>query len=194
MPDGDDGLFTVTDLKQYQYCARILYYHACLPDVRPVTRKMELGIRRHETESRRAIRRTMRIEGIEEARRVFDVAVQSQKLGLSGQIDEIIFFADHLIPVDYKLAKKVGAHFRLQIAAYAMLAEEQFGLKVRQGICYLIHSRDAVEIPITHRLRNNVVEAVEQMRRIVDKESMPEPTKQPRACMDCEFRRFCNDV
>lgn len=194
MPDGNETLFTVTDLKQFQYCPRILYYHTCLPDVRPITRKMEMGSRRHETEAKRALRRTMRLEGIENAQREFDVPVQSQKLQLSGRIDELIFFEDHLLPVDYKLAKKVGMHFKVQIAAYAMLAEEAFGLPAFRGICYLTRTRDAVEINLTKGLRKKVWAAIEQMQQITNREAMPEPTTNRRACLDCEFRRFCNDV
>ena len=37
-------IFRVTDLKQYFYCPRVVYYAYCLPQVRPVTAKMEAGI------------------------------------------------------------------------------------------------------------------------------------------------------
>jgi CRISPR-associated exonuclease Cas4 len=194
MPDGHNGLFTVTDLKQFQYCPRILFYHSCLPDVRPVTYKMEAGIRRHQDEPKRAIRRNMRLPEIQEARREFDVLVQSDSLGLSGQIDELLFFEDSLVPVDYKLAKQAGAHFKLQVVAYGMMVEEVYQLPVFRGIIYLTQKREVIEVPLGKNLREQVRTAVKTMRQIVEDERMPEPTPNRKACLDCEFRRFCNDV
>lgn len=194
MPDSDPTLFTVTDLKQYTYCQRILYYHTCLPDIRPTTRKMQMGIRRHEDEHKRSMRRTMRLDGIDHAQREFDVTVQSDVLGLSGQIDEVILFADSLVPVDYKLAKKAGKHFKLQVAAYAMMAEEHFNLPALRGMIYLIRSQKTEEVTITRRLRKQIQQTVEAMREIAETEYIPEATPFRRQCVDCEFRRFCNDV
>ncbi|MBK7917055.1 MAG: hypothetical protein IPJ94_12485 [Chloroflexi bacterium] len=45
--DQDPFTFRVIDLKQYVYCPRILYYQTVLPDVRPITYKMEAGIQSH---------------------------------------------------------------------------------------------------------------------------------------------------
>jgi CRISPR-associated exonuclease Cas4 len=194
MPDGNATLFTVTDLKQFSYCPRILFYQVCLPDVRPITLKMEMGQRRHEDEPKRALRRNMRLEGIHSARREFDVSVQSEELGLSGQIDEVLVFDDGLMVVDYKLAKTAGQHFKVQLAAYAMLAEATYDLPVLCGILYLIRKREAVEVTISTRLRNQVRRTLDEMRQIAATETMPAPTPNRRACVDCEFRRFCNDV
>lgn len=194
MPDGDRTLFTVTDLKQYQYCARIAYYHTCLPDVRPVTQKMQIGIKRHADEPKRAIRRTMNLPNIDLAEREFDVPLQSTTLGLSGQVDELIIYPDCLLPVDYKLAKKASLHYKVQLAAYAMMAEETFDLPCIRGIIYLTRKRESVEINITRGLRQKVRDALSAMRHIAETEAMPPPPKNQRQCVDCEFRRFCNDV
>ena len=40
-------LVRVSELRQYVYCPRIVYYSTCLPDVRPVTYTMEAGQRAH---------------------------------------------------------------------------------------------------------------------------------------------------
>jgi len=194
MPDGNQSIFTVTDLKQYFYCHRILYYHSCLPDVRPITYKMQAGMRKHENEPKRSLRRTMSLPDIADARREFNVHVCSEELGLTGQIDEILFFDDYLVPVDYKLAKLPGKHFEHQLAAYAIMAEETFDIPAPRGILYLIRQRQSVEVIITKRLRNAVYEAIAMMSRIADTETIPEATNHRTRCAECEFRRYCNDV
>lgn len=194
MLDGDNTRFTVTDLKQYDYCPRILYYHRCLPDIRPIVTKMEVAIRRHEDEPKRALRRTMHLEGLENAERRFDVPLSSSQLGLTGQVDELIFHQGLIIPVDYKLARKAQPHFKLQLTAYAMLAEEHYQTRIQFGLLYLIQARKTVQIAFSSQLRQKVVEALAVMQRIAAAEAMPPPPDSIRPCLECEFRRFCNDV
>src|SRR6185295_8353740 len=50
---GDSLLFEVTDLKQWTYCPRVLYYRYCLPEIRPITDLITAGIRSHSDEAGR---------------------------------------------------------------------------------------------------------------------------------------------
>jgi CRISPR-associated exonuclease Cas4 len=195
MLDAQEMLFTITDLKQYIYCPRIFYYHACLPNIRPITYKMQAGIDTHESERRRALRRSFTMYEEPAGKRYFAVNVQSAELGLSGQIDEVVETEQgELMPVDYKLARQVGHHFKVQLAAYAMLLETANQTKVKAGFLYLLLSRKTIRVPVTSKLREEVVSALAMMRMIVGTEVMPEPTQWRQRCSDCEFRRFCNDV
>lgn len=194
MIDQPQPIFTMTDLKQYIYCPRIFFYHACLPKIRPTTAKMQHGIDAHETEQKRATRRTMHQYHVIEGERHFDVPVFSNTLRLSGQIDEVVESPDGIFPVDYKLAKHAGFHFKIQLTAYALLLEEQTNTSIKVGYLYLIRPRTMVEVRFTPKLRKTILHALEQMWQIVDEEIMPPPTSHPQQCTDCEFRRFCNDV
>src|SRR5579863_891420 len=80
-------LLEVTDLKQYTYCPRIVYYRYCLPRIRPVTYSMEEGIRSHVDEDQREERRSLHTYGLTEGERAFHLAFQSAKLGLTGRVD-----------------------------------------------------------------------------------------------------------
>lgn len=194
MLDTTADLFTITDLKQYIYCPRVFYYHSCLPDIRPTTYKMEAGIQAHTTEPKRAIRRSAgHIEGTL-VERHFDVWLQSATLGLSAKIDEVIQTSAGWFPVDYKLSRKAGYHFKVQLAAYALLVEESKTTRVKSGYLYLIPLRKVVEVPVTAKLRRTVRQALAAMRHIAATEAMPPPTDWRQRCVDCEFRRFCNDV
>lgn len=194
MSDQELDLFTVTDLKQYIYCPRIFYYHVCLPDIRPVTHKMEAGIAAHSDEPKRAVRRTLERFGDPDGQREFEVAVASPALGLSGKIDEVVTTGAEVIPIDYKLAHKAGYHFQIQLVAYALLLEDSRATTITRGFLYLMPGRDLAEIPITPKLRRAVRAALQAMRVIAQTERMPAPTDWRQRCADCEFRRFCNDV
>ena len=200
LPSDLDPPFRVTDLKQWVYCPRILFYHLCLPDVRPVTYKMEAGVEAGKGEEGREARRSLRAYGIRAGERAFGVSLISPRLGLRATLDMVIWPEDgqEVIPVDYKLSSKtgrnMGAHFKLQLAAYALMLEEAYNLPARRGFLYYIPLRKAEEVPINARLREKLHQELVAMQAMLTTERMPEPTPSRQRCVACEFRRFCNDV
>lgn len=196
-------VFTVTDLKQYAFCPRVVFYTYCLPLIRPVTGKMEEGQLAHEEARDRERRRTLRVYGLEEARRHFDVQVASEELGLTGRIDLVLEVVPgpsglggrELIPVDYKQTdRRAGPHVRWQLAAYGIMLEETWGGVVRRGFLYSLLTRRAEEVTLTRSMRQELREIVAAMREMVERERMPDPPPSRKPCVNCEFRRFCNDV
>jgi CRISPR-associated exonuclease Cas4 len=194
-------LFRVTDLKQYCYCPRIIYYHHCLPDIRPVTYKMVAGIEAQDEEEFREARRSLRVYGLKRGETETNVYLESAHLGLRGQVDFVIKTDDNtrqaweLIPVDYKLSRgPLGLHFKLQLLAYGLMLEETRQIPVRRGFLYAIPTRRVTEVAFTPALKTTLNQALALMAEVVDREQMPAPTPQRAKCEACEFRRFCNDV
>jgi CRISPR-associated exonuclease Cas4 len=198
--EAEEGvIFTVTDLKQYAYCPRVVFYTYCLPLLRPTTYKMEAGVAAHERAEKQERRRTLAAYGLQEGERHFDTWVESPILGLRGRVDLVIEVGEgegrEFIPVDYKhTRRRTGPHIRRQLAAYGMMVEETWGGVVRRGFVYSLVTRKAEEIALTERLRGEVREVVAAMREMVEREVMPDPPRSRRPCVNCEFRRFCNDV
>jgi CRISPR-associated exonuclease Cas4 len=191
----------VTDLKQYVCCPRIVYYYYCLPAIRPLTYTMEVGIESHKREEEREVRRSLKAYGIQEGERLLHYPVYAETLGLKGKIDLVIITPSMSAPdreaviVEYKHSEqKAGAHFKLQLAAYALMLEEVLDIPVRRAFLYSIPLRKAEAIPITAILRKRVRETIQKIHQIARSEQMPEPTRAQRRCPTCEFRRFCNDV
>lgn len=191
----------VTDLKQWRYCPRIVWYRYCLPAIRPVTTLMTAGIAGHRDEAGREERRSLRAYGLEVGERAFEVRLQSAALGLRGRLDLAIAVPHKEAPgaealvVEYKDSEQaIGQHFKVQLAAYALLLEEAWGLPVRRGFIYRIPLRRAEAVPITAALRRQVTEGVAAMQAAIAGEAMPPPPASRRPCVSCEFRRFCNDV
>ena len=190
--------FRVTDLKQWVYCPRILYYAMCLPDVRPITYKMTAGIEAGQDEEGREARRSLRAYGLTHGRREFNVALVSDRYGLRGLVDMVIWIeapeAGEVIPVDYKLSNIPGEHFKMQVMAYGLMLEEVSGLPARRGFLYEIPKRRAEKIALDKRLRDKLLITLDAMHHMLHTEIMPAPTPNRNKCLACEFRRFCNDV
>jgi len=191
----------VTDLKQWRYCPRIVWYRYCLPDIRPITTQMRHGQANHDAEETREARRSLRSYGLSSGERHFDLRLSSEKLGVRGRLDLAIAVPDRssagteAVVVEYKDSEaRPGPHFKLQLATYALLLEEAWNLPVKLGWIYLIPLRQAERIPITAALRRQVHETVDTIQAAIAGEGMPAPPTNRAPCMGCEFRRFCNDV
>ena len=187
---------TVTDLKQWTYCPRVVFYQYCMPRLRPMTFKMEAGLEAHEDEKARERRRTGQLYGLTAAERIENVRIQSETLGLSCLIDLVLRQDGQVWPVEYKLSRRtdIATHFKLQLAAYALLLEEAWHVQAPEGFLYSLILRKAEPVALTKRLRQRVVSTVAEIRQMLADERMPPPTGKRARCTNCEFRRFCNDI
>lgn len=195
-----DETFEVTDLRQWAYCPRVVYYQYCMPDIRPMTNLMIAGMEEHRAESGREERRSLRAYGLKQGERFFDVLLRSETLGLRGRVDLVIAIPDRqhateVVVVEYKSTEgKAAPHVKLQLTAYALMIEEAWGIPVKRGFIYHMPERKAEAVAISAALRERVCAAVAAIRATVDHERMPAPPASRRQCAVCEFRRFCNDV
>ncbi len=187
-------LLTPTDLKQYVFCPRVLFYERCWPDFRPRTHKMDAGKDAHEYESKLEARRTLGRYKLAQGERFFDVRLCSEKLRLSGIVDEIIRTPTAAYPVDYKLARQPSHQYRVQLAIYGLLIEDQWQIPTPIGYLWLISARRAERVELDNALRSEAIQHLESIQRIINEEMMPPPTPRRSKCRDCEFRRVCNDV
>lgn len=189
-------MFRVTDLKQFVYCARVVYYTYCLPLLRPVTFKMAAGVEAHERAEGLEQRRSLRVYGLAAGERYFDVALESEGLGLRGKVDMVVVMeGGEVIPVEYKDSPgRMGRNLELQLAAYGLMLEEMGWGRVERGFLYFIPTRRAREVRLTEELKGEVRAMCVAMGEMVERERMPPPTSYRARCRACEFRRFCNDI
>lgn len=195
----DRWLLRVTDLKQYAYCPRIVFFEHCLPGVRPTTFKMQHGIEAQDRVEELEKRRSLRDYGLADGERHFNVSLVSPRLGCVAQIDLVVEYGRgterRFLPVDFKMSRREpGRHFKLQLACYGMLLEENWQAPAPEGVIYLIPVKRSVRVVLDKRLRLDAEKMLVAMRGMIEREAMPPPTAQRSRCVDCEFRRFCNDV
>jgi len=186
---------TATDLKQWAYCPRIPFYHHVLP-VRPApTYKMARGKDIQGAVEALERRRGFRNYGMREGERRFGVWLHSDRLGLSGKLDLIILTADACYPVDFKdTTGGARRNHRIQLAAYAFLAEEAFERTVPDGFIYLVPEKRIVAIGLTEGDREEARHALADMRRMIEREELPSPTTVRSRCSACEFQNYCGDI
>lgn len=184
-----------SDVRQHVYCPRIPYFRLGLRLVhRPTTYKMQEGRLVHEEHEEREHRRSLHAYGLSAGKRHFNVSMTSERLGLSGRVDMVIVCPSEAVPVEFKNSSApLGLHHKYQLTAYALLAEEHFRQVVRRTFVYFIPRQRAHEVVITPAMRRYTKRILNEIRRAVEQERMPEGTRVLGRCRECEFLPLCND-
>jgi CRISPR-associated exonuclease Cas4 len=178
-------LIDVSDIVQYLYCPRKLYFIRVvgLKLTRP---KMDVGKEVHENVARSLARRKVEGEILE------NVYLESQKYGIKGCVDAIIKRRGEYIPVDIKFTrfKSLFYQWKMQLVAYAVLVEENFDCKVKKAYVYLTEGKDWIEVEITPEDRKALVKIIKEVREIIGRERYPKISKSKK-CNYCEVAKFC---
>ncbi len=185
----------VNDLKQYEYCPRIVFYNTVMPLDRKVTFKMQRGTEAEFQLDALEKRRSLRRYKLSEGERRFHVWLHSERLGLSGKMDLLIASQQGYFPVDFKYTRgRPHRNHISQLAGYSVLVEEQYRTEVETGFIYLAPVGELVAIKITRELKQEVSERLATIREMVREELLPPPTPVRARCAECEFRNYCGDI
>jgi CRISPR-associated exonuclease Cas4 len=185
----------VTELKQWVYCPRIVYYHRVLGTAGKQTFKMQEARAAQDVVEELERRRGLAKYGLAGARRRFDVWMRDAGLGLAGKADLLLETADEVAVVDFKLTSgEPGENHVIQLGAYSMLVEAVCGSRARQAFLYRIPDGRLFPIAVTDGVRARVVEAVREIRRVEATQWYPEMTPVRGRCAECEFANYCADV
>jgi CRISPR-associated exonuclease Cas4 len=186
---------TVSDVKQFLYCARIPFHRYVTRTPVVPTGKMTFGKEAHARTDCLERRRTLAEFDLLEGDREFHVSLRSDRLGLSGVLDMLIRSPGELIPVEFKDSEDPpGLNHKYQLVAYALLVEDRFRRVVRRGFVLMIPLKEAVEYTITPNMRRHVVRTLSALRAVLVSDRLPAPPANLGKCIDCEYRRFCNDI
>ena len=185
----------VTDLKQFVYCPRTVFYHYVMPVEARTTFKMEAGKQAEAALDKLEQRRSLRKYHLSEGERYFHVRLRSGQLGLTGKLDLLLDSPEGLFPVDFKYtSSRPRTNHRFQLCGYALLAEEAYGREVTHGFIYLIPRQEAVVLDLTPADKEATLRLLEEMRNMIQAEQMPEPTPVRERCAECEYRNYCGDI
>jgi len=186
---------TATDLKQWAYCRRIPFYRHVLPLTPTPTYKMQRGKEIQAAVEALEKRRGFRAYGVREGERRFGVWLHSERLGFGGKLDLLVVTPDACYPVDFKDTEGGVRHnHRVQIAAYALLAEEAFQRPAPEGFVFIVPRKSVVSVPVAEPDRQAVLAAVAEIRWMIGHEDLPAPTPVRARCVVCEYRNYCADI
>lgn len=193
-----------SEVRQWTFCPRVIWHRRVMPHRVRETPKMELGRNAQTALERLEKRRLGARYKLVGAQRHFNVRLESDRLAVRGFCDLVLELPEtptnprQAYPVEVKRTRGgASAHHRVQLAGYAILLEESWGLppnSIDQAFVLLLPDDIIVPVPITLELRDQFEQSVQDLREMLRTERFPNPTKHRSFCPQCEYVRFCGDV
>jgi len=176
-----EELVSVTDIKHYIYCPRLVYFDRVLHAKPVFGSQQEEGKEQHEDYVRKELRRkdavfySLEFVGAE---KLLFTSLSSDVLGLRGNVDCIIKTAkEEYIPVEYKNMNsdkgRVCKDHKYQLVGYALLVEENFETVVRRGFVNYIPEGSILRVEITPTMKSYVKRVLGHIKRMIKDEELP---------------------
>lgn len=191
----DSFSIPISMLRQFCFCRRIPYLVLVRRLQPPRGDWVKNGTDIHNLISRLLKRRDLSRLGFSGKYSVqSNVHLFSQSQGLHGICDCIITTEnDDLFPIEIKAGTgSPSLGIKAQLAAYAMLAEEQLKKTVRKAFV-LYESRKSTAIAIDEKLRNQTRKISTAILNDCHRGLLPPSNASVHQCSQCEFQNFCAD-
>ncbi|NLE04071.1 MAG: CRISPR-associated protein Cas4 [Crenarchaeota archaeon] len=176
-----ESFISVTDIKHYIYCPRLIYFDHVLHATPVFGSQQEEGKESHEAQVAKELRRKDAIYYSPEfvgAQKMLFANLSSAVLGLQGNVDLIIHTArGEFIPVEYKNMNsnsgRVCMDHKYQLVAYALLIEETYGTTVKRGVVNYLPQNQILQFEITPTMKTHVKRVLGHIKRIIQTEELP---------------------
>ncbi|RLE74989.1 MAG: CRISPR-associated protein Cas4 [Thermoprotei archaeon] len=184
--------FTVTDVKHYAYCPTIIYIKYVLGVKETTTEYMKMGREIHYEKKILPIIAKYKPLTVEKT-----PYLACKKLSFSG-IPDYLLVTSHgygvIVEVKWAEPSRSGIKkdHKLQLGAYALLAERSKNIVVRKGVVYYLKPQPKLyEITITGKLLKEAEKIMKKIKEIVVKGAPPNPKISWRKCKGCNYTRYC---
>jgi CRISPR-associated exonuclease Cas4 len=112
---------------------------------------------------------------------------------LTGKPDYLVQERGRVVPVEVKPGRMAAAPYEgdvLQLAAYCLLVEEQYGERPAFG--YLKYSRNLFRVDYSDSLRQALLLALQGMRQEWQAKDVAPSHREPQRCQRCGHRQACS--
>lgn len=176
-----EDFVSVTDIKQYIYCPRIVYFDRVLHATPIFGSQQEDSKELHEDYVKKELRRKDAVYYSPEfvgAEKLLFVSFSSSTLGLQGNVDCMIKTASgEYVPVEYKNMNsdkgRICMQHKYQLVGYAMLIEDSFKTVVKRGFVNYIPETLILQFEITPTMKSYVKRVLGHIKRIIRDEELP---------------------
>jgi CRISPR-associated exonuclease Cas4 len=198
--DVAEPFVSVTDVKHYIYCPRIIYFERVLHTKPVFGSQQKEGREKHEEYIRKELRRKDAVYYSPDfvgAEKLLFVSLNSPRLGLTGQLDCVIKTAkDEYIPVDYKNMSsnkgRVWMDHKYQLVAYGLMVEENYGTVVKRGFVNYIPEKSILKVETTPTMKTHVKRVIGHIKRIIKEETLPPIRVAKHKCTGgCGYKQIC---
>jgi CRISPR-associated exonuclease Cas4 len=127
-----------------------------------------------------------------------EIRIESEKLNLKGIIDQLEIYPLGVVPVDLKTGSMpregVWPSHKIQIAAYAMLAEEKYKKHIKEGFIHYLDHKERRHIPLNPFLKDEIKELIKKVETLLNKKEIPNIVENLNKCTNCGLKGDCNNI
>lgn len=194
-----EGYCSVTDIKHYLYCPRIVHYDRVMHAQPILGSQQEASKATHrelEEKERRRKAAVFYSPEFETAEKIFRVPLESGTLRLRGNLDLLIHSSSEYIPVEYKeMASdkgKLWLDHKYQLAAYALLVDEKYDTIVKRGIVNYVGEDRLIPCEISDGMKKHVRKIVAEINKLLSDQALPPVTVPASKCHGgCGYQWIC---
>lgn len=181
-------------IRQHCFCPRIPYFQELLKLNPPKPAWVKQGEDLHKGQEKAFKHRTLKRFGLVEAKQEFNVFVSDGDLQLHGAVDSILIGSEEIYPIEFKLSGHKPAKGQiLQLTAYAMAAECQYGLPANRGFILFEDRGKTHPVVFSEEYREQVIVIRDRILADLEKSRLPDSPATPAQCTQCEYLNHCND-
>lgn len=189
-------MITPSEVMEYLYCPRFVYFMHCLNIPQHEDRRFKVlkgreVHQRRETENRDYLRKKIGV-----TKKEIGIYLASPSLRVRGIVDEVLTLEDGtMAPLDYKYTEPNEVAYRthrVQVTLYGLLIEEAYKMPVKRGyVAYIRGGSQLHEVTIDADARQEVKEVVDEIFRIIETGYHPKRTPHRVRCVDCCYKNIC---
>ena len=116
----------------------------------------------------------------------------SQTHRLSGKPDYLVRERRRLVPIEVKPGRRASRPYEgdiLQLAAYCLLVDEEFGQRPPYG--YLKYEQQVFRIEYNRDLEGELLQYLERLRQDAAASDVAPSHREPQRCLACGHREHC---
>jgi len=183
---------SATDLRQFLWCPRTVFFNREL-GIRPLlTGSMKLGSSNSQQKEELLKRRRFKKYGFSRVKVLLEQNLHSASMGISGICDAVLETDLGFFPIEIKTGDTVYHRHKIQLAVYGLLLNEN-GMDCSDGFILLLGSDNLVKVQLEGDLFAEAGKLIKECKELVENDFIPEGTEDRKKCSNCEYNKFCPD-
>ncbi len=183
---------SATDLRQFLWCPRIVFFNRAL-GIRPSqTGSMKLGSKNSMKKEELLKRRSFERYGLGNAQILLGQVLYSKDMDVSGICDAILDAGSEFFPIEIKTGDVARYRHKIQLAVYGLLLNEN-GMNCSSGFILLLDKDELVKVELEGDLITQSRKLIGDCRQLLESDVIPKGTEERKKCENCEYNKFCPD-
>ena len=196
MPTDSETIITISDVLEYLFCPRFIYYMHCLDIPQHEEKRFKVMKGREVHEEKFITNPDYLRKKLGVIKKEINVFIASKQHHIKGIVDEVLFLDDGTAaPFEYKFAEfkdTIFQTYKYQLVLHAIMIRENYHIDVKRGFLCFTRSYNHIEtVEFSEANFERGLEIIHEILEIIDKGFYPNKSKYKNKCIDCCYATIC---